>query len=353
MAPFEVPRPPVRPDAPPWWVAAALPVVGSLGTVALVINGGHRQMVIGMTLAAATLGAMVLQGVGAGAARRSHIRANRSRFRRDLALARTRLLEPPDPAGLTVVVGTSARRPDFVLTDDDPRADPVCVADRDRFLTAYSILAEAPHVLDLTSVRHLRADLGHARAVALAAAEGCAPEDLSIEVHTIDPDAWAWVAALPHHGRAAAHRLVIHDGTPAGADIAGTTRIEVVAGFVAAYAPDVSGPASAAARSRVLGARSTELEPTTLAWTVTLGSGPDGDVRVDLRESADGGVGPHGLLIGATGSGKSELLRQCLAELVQTHPADELHLALIDYKGGAAFRPFRDVPHTAAYVTNL
>ncbi|MDY5139543.1 FtsK/SpoIIIE domain-containing protein, partial [Actinotignum timonense] len=76
-------------------------------------------------------------------------------------------------------------------------------------------------------------------------------------------------------------------------------------------------------------------------------------VWLDLNEAAAGGMGPHGLLVGATGSGKSELLRTLLLGLCLTHSPEQLNLVLIDYKGGASFHPFAELPHTAALVTNL
>ncbi|NLU80290.1 type VII secretion protein EccCa [Micromonospora sp. HNM0581] len=87
---------------------------------------------------------------------------------------------------------------------------------------------------------------------------------------------------------------------------------------------------------------------------VPIGVGVDGGaVELDLKESAQGGMGPHGLLIGATGSGKSELLRTLVLGLAATHPAEQLNFVLVDFKGGATFAPFDLLPHTAAVITNL
>ncbi|WP_073458683.1 type VII secretion protein EccCa [Pseudonocardia thermophila] len=78
-----------------------------------------------------------------------------------------------------------------------------------------------------------------------------------------------------------------------------------------------------------------------------------GAVALDLKESAQGGSGPHGLCIGATGSGKSELLRTLVLGLVATHPPTELNLVLVDFKGGATFLGMAGLAHTAAVITNL
>ncbi|GAB3406566.1 type VII secretion protein EccC [Flindersiella endophytica] len=76
-------------------------------------------------------------------------------------------------------------------------------------------------------------------------------------------------------------------------------------------------------------------------------------VELDLKESAQDGMGPHGLLIGATGSGKSELLRTLVLALAITHPSDSLNFALVDFKGGATFTKLDRLPHTSAVITNL
>ena len=87
---------------------------------------------------------------------------------------------------------------------------------------------------------------------------------------------------------------------------------------------------------------------------VPLGVTPAGrPVELDLKESAQDGMGPHGLLVGATGSGKSELLRTLVLGLAATHSSEELNFVLVDYKGGATFAALDRLPHTAAVITNL
>ncbi|TDN91328.1 type VII secretion protein EccCa [Microbacterium sp. BK668] len=76
-------------------------------------------------------------------------------------------------------------------------------------------------------------------------------------------------------------------------------------------------------------------------------------VLLDLKESARLGMGPHGICIGATGSGKSELLRTLILGLALTHSPDDLSMILVDYKGGAAFAPFAGLPHVAGIIDNL
>jgi S-DNA-T family DNA segregation ATPase FtsK/SpoIIIE len=87
---------------------------------------------------------------------------------------------------------------------------------------------------------------------------------------------------------------------------------------------------------------------------VPIGVGADGSaIELDLKESAQDGMGPHGLLIGATGSGKSELLRTLVLALAATHSSETLNFVLIDFKGGATFSSLDRLPHTAAVITNL
>ncbi|HEY5151151.1 MAG TPA: type VII secretion protein EccCa, partial [Mycobacterium sp.] len=87
---------------------------------------------------------------------------------------------------------------------------------------------------------------------------------------------------------------------------------------------------------------------------VPLGLSADGTmVDLDIKEAAEGGHGPHGLCVGATGSGKSELLRTVVLGMVARHSPDELNLVLIDFKGGATFLGLDGLHHIAATITNL
>lgn len=88
--------------------------------------------------------------------------------------------------------------------------------------------------------------------------------------------------------------------------------------------------------------------------SVPIGLTTEGQPLVlDIKEAAQGGMGPHGLCVGATGSGKSELLRTLVVALVATHSPDDLNLVLVDFKGGATFLGLDRLAHTSAVITNL
>ncbi|MBZ5739030.1 type VII secretion protein EccCa [Nocardioides mangrovi] len=87
---------------------------------------------------------------------------------------------------------------------------------------------------------------------------------------------------------------------------------------------------------------------------VPIGLGEGGSlVHLDIKESAQQGMGPHGLVIGATGSGKSEFLRTLVLGLAMTHSPEQLNMVLVDFKGGATFAGMSEMPHVSAVITNL
>lgn len=79
--------------------------------------------------------------------------------------------------------------------------------------------------------------------------------------------------------------------------------------------------------------------------------GPDdgGHARIDVDLVADG---PHILVAGTTGSGKSDLLLGVLTGLCATHPPAEVAFVLLDFKGGASFSCLEQLPHTMSVETN-
>jgi len=124
---------------------------------------------------------------------------------------------------------------------------------------------------------------------------------------------------------------------------------------------DVSGEAEDSAipnSSRLLDVLG--LEPPTgdaiaLRWraggsstTAVIGESFDGPFAIDLRRD-----GPHGLIAGTTGSGKSELLQTIVASLAVANTPEAMTFVLVDYKGGSAFKDCVQLPHTVGMVTDL
>lgn len=83
-------------------------------------------------------------------------------------------------------------------------------------------------------------------------------------------------------------------------------------------------------------------------WAVPLGRTTTGTITWDLV--ADG---PHLLVAGTTGSGKSELLRSLVLGLALQHPPAHLMLGLVDFKGGAGLGGLTGLPHVVGQVTDL
>jgi DNA segregation ATPase FtsK/SpoIIIE, S-DNA-T family len=169
--------------------------------------------------------------------------------------------------------------------------------------------------------------------------------------------------------RVTADRLTREDGTELGVPDAVTRpAAEALARQLAPLRPASAGRAGAPARATatlagLLGiADPRRPDPAALPrrrsardlLRVPIGTLPDGSpVELDIKESAQGGMGPHGLIVGATGSGKSELLRTLVLGLALTHDPGDLNFVLVDFKGGATFLGMEALPHVSAVITNL
>lgn len=81
---------------------------------------------------------------------------------------------------------------------------------------------------------------------------------------------------------------------------------------------------------------------------VEVGMAADGPVTIDLVKD-----GPHALVAGTTGSGKSEFLITWILQLALTFSPEAVNFVLCDFKGGAAFGPLANLPHTVGVLTNL
>ncbi|MBV7363082.1 FHA domain-containing protein [Actinomycetaceae bacterium TAE3-ERU4] len=100
--------------------------------------------------------------------------------------------------------------------------------------------------------------------------------------------------------------------------------------------------------SELDGSKVCELWRTNHGYSAPLGVSEDGVFWFDLVRD-----GPHGLVGGTTGSGKSELLRSLVAGLAARVDPEHLTFILVDFKGGAAFASCNQLPHTIGTISNL
>mgnify|MGYP006315896665 FL=1 len=290
--------------------------------------------------------------------------------------------------------------------------DPVSVAEFRRFARTYSTIADAPIALALMGVTAISVagdQVGPrslVRAIICQLAVHHSPDHLAIDVRADSDviDHWDWIKWLPHNARRRSpvrrHSILVVDrgeirmeiGAHESPKRVGCLRLHVAgqnlvlgpaAGNEIFARADCMSLAEAKACARrlsssgrgqpVVGAlemwRSelnlddrADIEPELLWETlgehqrlcVPLGATANGTLlSLNISEASEDGIGPHGLCVGATGSGKSELLRTMVLGLIARHSPDELNLVLVDFKGGATFLDFSGMHHIAAIITNL
>ncbi|MDQ1249416.1 MAG: segregation ATPase FtsK/SpoIIIE, family [Actinomycetota bacterium] len=74
---------------------------------------------------------------------------------------------------------------------------------------------------------------------------------------------------------------------------------------------------------------------------------------LDMKDMNQGGDGPHGIMSGTTGSGKTTALRTVLESIMLGHPPENVQMVLADLKGGAGVKPFEGCPHVSHVITDL
>ncbi|KAA0075671.1 type VII secretion protein EccCa [Mycolicibacterium sp. P9-64] len=283
--------------------------------------------------------------------------------------------------------------------------DPVTADALHRLMTTRSTVSNLPVTVDVRKQSRITIDGDVAAARGLARAMICqlavlhGPQYLKIAAVVADVAApeWEWLKWLPHHVHSPFHdtaqvvvlvdgrdvpgdpladhvtTLVIGTGeaplpaTPEQRDAMSPVAALTCARRLAAFrigSPTTAGPPRALGGWAALnGVGDVEHLDTKTCWRdrtgsrrlrVAIGVSDAGEtVELDIKEAAHGGMGPHGLCVGATGSGKSEFLRTLALGLVATHPPDALNLVLVDFKGGATFLGFERLQHVAAVITNL
>lgn len=301
----------------------------------------------------------------------------------------------------TIVIG-SGPVPSTVHVDGQP------LDDRDRaVLERAGCLDDAPVIASLDGGIGLVGSRplvrAAARAILLQLAHRCRPGQVELDL-PMTP-AWAWSTALPHRGGGGVRRVRVVDGGKArelqsGRGVPTVTvalaatvdelpaAIETVVVIESprralvevrgtsarrvAVVPELLGePESAASAQRLgeaagregLGSASARL-PRQLALADLVHRATASDDRSSL--SAVVGVtvtgpleldlvarGPHAIVAGTTGSGKSEFLLSWIAAMAMSRGPDRVAFLLVDFKGGAAFEPVRSLPHVTGIVTDL
>ncbi|MGO2747424.1 FtsK/SpoIIIE domain-containing protein [Microbacterium sp.] len=283
------------------------------------------------------------------------------------------------------VIGSGARRSGLRVTGDDSER-------------ARSFRERASHVLDapiLVPVGRgvcLRGPLpivsAAARALIVQLCLRHAPSQLAVSGDSLEA---LGVSGFPHTGRPrrGAFRLavVIGDGDGDAADAAAQIHLcapggEIPEGITTVI--DCSDPLHARLRTGTgledvvveclsrpqaiaVAASSAEREgelaqlPDTVALN-ELTSAPEGGTglaaAIGRTESAEVVLdlvddGPHAIVTGMTGSGKSELLVTWITSMAREHSPEKVAFVLADFKGGTAFDPLRDLPHVSAVMTDL
>lgn len=403
--PIALPTPPAPPRrAPLPYLAAIVPVAG--GVVLWLVTGSLYALCF------AALGPLMIgaSAVDAARHRRRDRREGEAQAERDWAAAETELagrhreerevlwLRAPDAAGcLTQPPLRGTQPPDaetpVVVGAGEVASAVRCSGGEDQrgrsFRARAGVLEAAPIIVPLGGGICLRGPQplvqAAARALVLQLCLRFGPAQLTIVGERLGE---VGLAELPHavrirgaafavavgsvdEGRPAADAAIwvlpsgadVPEGTTTVIDVGEPTRSTVrTAVGVTAVAVECLSRDQAVAISRELAGRRDDAEslPEAVAFAqleqpdageglaAAIGCDARGDVLVDIV-----GDGPHALVTGTTGTGKSELLVTWVTAMAATHGPERVIFVLADFKGGTAFEPLRELRQVAAVITDL
>ncbi|MFT4234366.1 MAG: FtsK/SpoIIIE domain-containing protein [Microbacterium sp.] len=257
-----------------------------------------------------------------------------------------------------------------------------------RLRSRAAVLESAPIAIDLADGVCVRGDRVAARAVARALVlQACLrlpPDELCV-TGVAEP----WLDLLPHRKGAGRRLELVHDGSACAEDadivIASLAAEEAVPARCGAVIDldglltgtlvrgvqrqrvDVEAFSEAQAQQvasrlaqRMPERRHEDIEPVLLAdlepmastdlarLPAAIGTAQGAAAVIDLV--ADG---PHAVIVGTTGAGKSELLLTLVTSLARTYTPDRVVFLLADFKGGTAFEPLAALPHVTGVITDL
>ena len=313
--------------------------------------------------------------------------------------------QPDDADYFVVRVGVGEQPLSTLLVEPELNSvdeqDPVTVNAMRRLIGCRSTVADTPITIALKTLSMITVDGDRQVARALVRSLVCqlvvfhSPDHIAVNADLWDE--WEWLKWLPHRGHSSTAVTILDrtDGIElqimdSGANT-GHLRLRVTTETVTIFGqgdnevlakPDVMTLTQASTCARRLAPYRLAAGATTgmraLDWMdlmniggldpeehwktaggghirpVPIGVAQDGTrLHLDINEAARNGMGPHGLCIGATGSGKSELLRTLALGMIASHSPEVLNLILVDFKGGATFLGLERARHVGAVITNL